>query len=59
MSVLHDSYHTLLDGTKWPLFLEVVAFFFFSSFLREELLKFYGIKGMKPQNECIKVPYSG
>lgn len=57
MSVLHDSYHTLLDGAKWPSFLEVVAFLF--SFLREELLKFYGIKGMKPQNECIKVPYSG
>lgn len=25
MSVLHDSYHTLLDGAEWPSCLEVVS----------------------------------
>lgn len=59
VSVLRDSYHTLLDGVEWPSFLEVVAFFFFFPFLREELMKFYGVECMKLQNDSVKVPYSG
>lgn len=54
MSVLHDV-STLLDRAEWPSFLEAVAFsFFFSPFLREELMKFYGVKGTELQNECGK-----
>lgn len=66
MSVLHDSYHTSLDGAEWPSCLEVVVyvlhcpcFGFFFPFLREELMAFCGVKGMKLQNECVKVRYSG